>query len=180
MHENLDINNIVLAVIFSAFGVLVPVLFHLIGLGSIFLPMFIPLAAGAFFLSPVNAMIMGIFTPLASAVLTGMPPFYPPVVFVMMAGLGIFCLLISVLSHRTSIPRVGVLAAAILAERAVLLLFLAVIMPAFKISYRAFSLYELLKGAPGIILILITVPFMVRWLKQLIYRRSLRLFEHSH
>ena len=63
MHETIDINNLILAVIFSAFGVLVPVLFHMVGLGSIFLPMFIPLAAGAFFLSPVNALILGIFSP---------------------------------------------------------------------------------------------------------------------
>jgi hypothetical protein len=180
MHETVDINNIVLAVIFSAFGVLVPMLFHLVGLGSIFLPMFIPLAAGAFFLSPVNALIMGIFTPLASAVLTGMPPFYPPVAFVMMAGLGVFCLIISVLSHRSSLPRIAVLAAAIIAERIILLLFLAVIMPTLKISYRAFSAYELLKGAPGIVLILVTVPLMVRWLKEIISRKSLKLFEHSH
>jgi len=180
MHETLDINNLILAVIFSAFGVLVPVLFHLVGLGSIFLPMFIPLAAGAFFLSPVNALIMGMFTPLASALLTGMPPFYPPVAFIMMAGLGVFCLVISILSHRTSLPRIAVLAVAILAERTVLLLSLSVIMPALKISYRAFSLYELAKGAPGTILILLTVPLMVKWLKQVISSRSLRLFEHSH
>jgi len=180
MHENLDINNIVLTVIFSAFGVLIPMLFHLVGLGSIFLPMFIPLAAGAFFLSPANAMIMGIFTPLASAVLTGMPPFYPPVALVMMASLGVFCLLISVLSHRTSLPAIAVLSAAIIAERLILLLFLAVIMPLLKISYRAFSIYELLKGMPGIVLILITVPIIVHRLKQIISRRSLKLFEHSH
>ena len=180
MHETIDINNLILAAIFSAFGVLVPVLFHLVGLGSIFLPMFIPLAAGAFFLSPVNALILGIFTPLASALLTGMPPFYPPVAFIMMAGLGVFCLAISVLSHRTSLPRVAVLAAAIVAERIILLLFLAAIMPALKISYRAFSLYELAKGVPGMILILVTVPLMVRWLERVISSRSLKLFEHSH
>jgi len=180
MHETLDINNLILAVIFSAFGVLVPVLFHLVGLGSIFLPMFIPLAAGAFFLSPVNAIILGMFTPLASALLTGMPPFYPPVAFIMIAGLGVFCLVISILSHRTSLPRFAVLAVAILAERTVLLLSLSVIMPALKISYRAFSLYELAKGAPGMILILLTVPLMVKWLGKVISSRSLRLFEHSH
>ncbi|MGM0484913.1 MAG: hypothetical protein ACQERI_10225 [Candidatus Krumholzibacteriota bacterium] len=180
MHDTLDINNLILTVIFSAFGVLIPVLFHLVGLGSIFLPMFIPLAAGAFFLSPVNALILGMFTPLASALLTGMPPFYPPVALIMMAGLGVFCITISVLSHRTPLPRIAVLSVAILAERIILLLFLSVIMPALKISYGAFSFYELVKGAPGMILILVTVPLMVRWLERVISSRSLKLFEHSH
>ncbi len=180
MHKTLDIHNMVLAVIFSAFGILVPMLFHLLGLGSIFLPMFIPLAVGAFFLSPLNALLLGIFTPLASAVLTGMPPFYPPMALIMMAGLGVFCALISLLSHHTSLPRVAVLLFAIIAERLVLLLLLAVVMPALHISFTAFSLYELLKGMPGIILILATVPFLVNRVKQVISRRSLRLFEHSH
>jgi hypothetical protein len=179
MHRTIDINNLVLTVIFSAFGVTVPVLFHLLGLGSVFLPMFLPLAAGPFFLSPGNALLLGIFTPLASAVITGMPPIYPPMAFVMAAELGVFCTLISLLSHRTGLPRVAVLAAAVLAERVVLLLSLAVIIPALGISFRAFSAYQLIKGAPGIVIILAAVPPMVNRMKKIISARSLKLFEHS-
>lgn len=170
----------VLAVIFSAFGILVPMLFHLVGLGAVFLPMFLPLALGAFFLSPMNALLVGMFTPLASAVLTGMPPFYPPIAFIMVAELGVLCLVISLLSHRTGLPGVLVLMVAILSERLVLVLMLSLVMPLFQISYKAFSIYEIVKGLPGIILILITVPLMVGRVQKVLARRSLRPFEHSH
>ena len=180
MHKTIDIHNMVLAVIFSAFGILVPMLFHVVGLGAVFLPMFLPLALGAFFLSPLNAMMVGMFTPLASAVLTGMPPFYPPIALMMVAELGVFCLAISLLSHKTQLPRVLVLAVAIVVERLVLVLMLSVVMPAFNISYKAFGIYEILKGFPGILLILITVPLMVGRVRNILSRRTLKPFEHSH
>jgi len=120
------------------------------------------------------------FTPLASAVLTGMPPFYPPIAFIMVAELGVFCLVISVLSHRTRLRNVLVLAVAILAERTVLLFMLSLVMPMFQVSYKAFGIYEIVKGLPGVILILVIVPIMVGRVKNILKRRSLRPFEHSH
>ena len=179
MHEQIHINNLIIAVIFTALGVILPVLFHLLGLGPIFMPMFLPLAIGAFLVTPSNALIMGFFTPLLSAILTGMPPFYPPIAGVMVVELTLFCALISILTHRTRLPLLIVLVAAIVCDRLVLVILYSFVMPLFDISAGLFSLYDIARGIPGIILMLLLVPVMVRRSRQLLARHSLRLYEHS-
>ena len=66
-----------------ALGLTLPVVFHAVGLGSKFLPMLLPLLLNGF-LSPLGwALFTGAVTPLTSALVTGMPPLYPPVAAVM-------------------------------------------------------------------------------------------------
>ena len=66
-----------------ALGLTLPMVFHAVGLGSKFLPMLLPLLVNGF-LSPLGwAVFTGAATPLVSALLTGMPPLYPPVAAVM-------------------------------------------------------------------------------------------------
>ena len=127
MHEKLDVNNILLAAIFSAFGILLPVLFHLVGLGPVFMPMYLPLAAGAYLLTKRNALIMGFLTPLISAVLTGMPPFYPPIAPLMIVQLSIFCVIISFAEHKFKPMILIPLLIAIITDRVLLVLYYAVI-----------------------------------------------------
>jgi len=179
MHKEIDTNNLLLAVIFSALGVVVPMLFHLLGVGSTFLPMFLPLAVGSFLLTPANALIMGLVTPLVSALLTGMPPFYPPVAFMMMAELSFFCVVISVLVHRTGLNVMAVLTVAVVLERALLVLMYMYVMPLFNISVKAFTAYELAKGLPGILLMYFLVPILVPRAKKIIEKNSLHFYEDS-
>jgi hypothetical protein len=186
MHDRLDIHNIVIAVIFSGLGILFPVLFHLLGLGSMFLPMYIPLAAGSFMLSRRNALMAGVFTPLVSALVTGMPPLYPPIAPLMAVQLGVFCFLISSITHggkmnyaRPTHARVLVtLAAALLAERIVMLALFNTVMPLAGMNTSLFALYELARGLPGVILILAVVPLVVPRSLDILERHSLRLYEH--
>ncbi len=179
MHEKIDINNLMLAVIFSALGVILPFLFHLLGLGSIFLPMYIPLALGAYLLTKRNAFLMGFFTPLFSAVLTGMPPFYPPVAFMMMVQLSLFCVLIASLSHRTRMPVLAVFLAAMAVDRILLLVLYRFIAPMFLVDFRMFTAYDILKGLPGIILMAVLLPFLVPRSTAILAKHSLSLYEHS-
>ncbi|RPI94743.1 MAG: hypothetical protein EHM32_06440, partial [Spirochaetales bacterium] len=150
MHDRIDISNLLIAVIFSGLGIAVPVLFHALGLGSIFLPMYLPLAIGAFLLNRVNAVIVGFFTPLISALLTGMPPFYPPVAFIMMLQLAVFCFTISLLTHRFKSGIFISLAAAVLIDRILLAALYYFIYPFFSIDSRIITLYDLVKSLPGI------------------------------
>jgi len=71
--------DLVLAGLFIALGILLPLVFHLFGqaAGQVFLPMHIPVLLAGFFLLPGYAAIVGILAPLLSSVLTGMPPLYP-------------------------------------------------------------------------------------------------------
>ncbi|HDP81241.1 MAG TPA: hypothetical protein ENN21_10415 [Spirochaetes bacterium] len=179
MHDKIDINNVLLAAVFSVLGIIVPMIFHVLGLGAVFLPMYLPLAMGAFFLTAGNAVLMGIFTPFVSALITGMPPFYPPFAFLMMGQLGLFCVIISFMSHRLKTGVWPALLTAILADRLILVGVYYIIIPYFGINFGLYTAYDLLKGLPGIILMAVVVPPAVPGLKKIIQRQSLRLFEHG-
>ena len=59
-----------------ALSLLLPQIFHMTGMqqaGSVFLPMHIPVFIGGLLLGPVFGLFLGIFAPLTSFVLTGMP-----------------------------------------------------------------------------------------------------------
>jgi len=71
--------------LFLALALGLPLAFHLVGLGSSFLPMFYPILLAGFLLDFQVAVLVGLLSPLLSAALTGMPPFYPPIAFIMMA-----------------------------------------------------------------------------------------------
>lgn len=168
-----------IAVIFSILGIIVPVLFHMLGLGSVFLPMFLPLAAGAFLMSPGYALLTGIMTPLFSALLTGMPPFYPPIAILMMIELGAFCFLISLLKSKSRLNNITILVISILAERILMVVLYYFVMPLFKINFGVISFYAIMKSFPGIILMLIIVPLFVPAASAVIEKRKLRLYEFS-
>ena len=59
--------------LFGAAALLLPVLFHLIHLGHMFMPMYLPLVALAFFVRPGMAALTAVLVPLISGVATGMP-----------------------------------------------------------------------------------------------------------
>ncbi len=172
MHEEQSISQIITAAVIVACGVIFPVLFHLMGLGSVFLPMFIPLAAGSFFLSPRMATGTGAITPLASAFLTGMPPLYPPMAVVMMAELALFCGIISLLRHHSRIPAFFIVAIAIAVDRVILYGIMAHVMPLFNISPVLFTLFDIIKSFPGIILLLIITPIAIQGIARILQRNA--------
>ena len=59
-----------------AISLLLPQVFHIIGMqqaGSVFLPMHLPVFIGGMLLGPIYGLFLGIFAPLTSFVVTGMP-----------------------------------------------------------------------------------------------------------
>ncbi len=174
MHDEVKLTQIITAAIIAACGVMLPILFHLVGLGSVFLPMFIPLAIGSFFLSPRYAFFTGALVPLASSLLTGMPPLYPPIGFAMMAELAVFCFIISIIKHHTALHSLVIIIIAACADRLLLYLIMAVIMPAFGIRASVFTLFDLIKSTPGIILILAITPLAVKGIEHILKRNALQ------
>ena len=70
--------KLVLTSLFLALGLILPYFFHTLGLaGPVFLPMHIPVLIGAMLLGPRYGVILGLFVPLLSSMLTGMPILYP-------------------------------------------------------------------------------------------------------
>ncbi|HOP62188.1 MAG TPA: hypothetical protein PK358_08250 [Spirochaetota bacterium] len=176
MKEKYNIINLIIAVIFTILGITVPMLFHLFGLGSIFLPMYIPLAIGSYLMDKPDALIAGLLTPLISAVLTGMPPFYPPVAFIMMMQLPVFCFTISFISRINSNYYVALIPA-ILLDRIILAVINYFILPLFALNPLLVTAYDLLKGLPGIIIMLVIVPLTVPQCRKLVAGMNLLPFE---
>lgn len=148
-----------LGALFMALGVLVPVLFHFVGLGPMFLPMFWPLAVGGFFLPISFAVLVGIITPLISTLTTGMPP--PPILYKMMLELGclmggVRCLFVFTRWGTLWIV-LGGLGFAIAAG----LLGAALLAPVLGLPPKLYAIASLIEGIPGIAAILVFVPSIV-------------------
>lgn len=79
--KNKSVKELVLSSLFIAIGLLLPMIFHAFGMGSTFLPMHIPVLIAGFAVSVPFAITVGVLTPLLSALLTGMPPLFPVLPF---------------------------------------------------------------------------------------------------
>jgi hypothetical protein len=148
--------------LFGAAALLLPTIFHLLRLGHIFMPMYLPIVVLAILVRPRVALTTALLVPLLSGLATGMPPFYPPIAPVMAVELALMAFCISFCHGRW--PRAktwAVLVPVLLLGRAVNVL----------LSYSAAQVLELpagfvaglslLSGWPGIILIVVVVPPLV-------------------
>ena len=157
----LPTQKLTLSGLFVALGLLVPMLFHAVGLGSIFLPMFWPVAASAFFLSFPYALAVGVLTPVFSSLLTGMPPISPPIVYIMLLELGFLAGITSLLHERTKWGLVWILLIGLAISRLVLFMCTALFAPLLGLPEKVFSIVMVAKGMPGVALILIFIPLLV-------------------
>ena len=154
--------------LFGALALALPTLFHALGLaGPMFLPMYWPLVTLAFLVTPARAAPVALLVPLASALLTGMPLLWPPMVAVMGLELSVQVVLIGALGR----PRQGtasmrrafaVLAVVLVAGRflhAGLVWLLAQAFP--QLPARTFAVFSFLAGWPGVLAMLLFVPVFV-------------------
>ncbi|OPX32938.1 hypothetical protein B1H10_06770 [candidate division KSB1 bacterium 4484_188] len=154
-----------LAALFAALGLIFPVFFHLVGLGSTFLPMFLPILMGSLLLPLKLALSISIVTPLLSFLFTGMPPLYPPILPVMVTELALIGAIGSFLFFHKKAPLWLTLVTAVLADRIVLFVFVFWLAPLFGLPEKAFSIAAVLHGIPGIVLIFTVIPMTFRFLK---------------
>lgn len=149
--------------LFGAAGLALPFLFHLLHLGHIFMPMYIPVMALAFFVRARTAGLVGVLVPMVSALTTGMPPLFPPVAPAMAIELGFMAAALAALRARfASVPVLGHVVPVLLLGRLVnagVLYGFAVIMqlpPAFVAGISFIS------GWPGVILMIVVLPVIAR------------------
>jgi hypothetical protein len=161
--SKLSPRELALSGLLGAAALVLPFLFHLVHLGSLFMPMYLPLVTLAFLVRPAPAAVTALAVPLLSAVLTGMPPFYPPVAVSMALELGAMAACLSWL--RRCWPKVGVLLflvpvlvlGRILSVGLVYAFSLVMTLPAPFLAGVSF-----LSGWPGIVLMVVVVPALVR------------------
>jgi hypothetical protein len=158
--------DVVLGGLFLALALVIPILFHAAGLGSAFLPMFFPIIAAGFLIAPPVALVVGMGSPLLSALLTGMPPFFPPTAFIMMAeGLvlaGIPCLLYQKYRFNPYLTLIITLAA----DRAVLFAAVVVVSKWLDLPENVLGWASVIRGLPGIILIMLIIPPLINKMKK--------------
>ncbi|MBD3378688.1 ECF transporter S component [candidate division KSB1 bacterium] len=155
--------KITTSAMFIALGVLVPLVFHGLGMGSILLPMFWPVAMGAFFLPFGYALAVGLLTPVLSTLFTGMPPISPPILHVIMIELAALSVTIVILK-KTKLGVFWILLFALLVSRTFQMIAIYFLLPLFGLP-QFLTFAAVLKGGPGIVIMLIMIPFFMHRLK---------------
>ena len=146
-----------------ALGVLVPMIFHQFGIaGKIFLPMHFPVIIAGLLFGPLSGLLVGLFSPALSFLLTGMPPF--PTVAVMVPELITYGAVSGWLHGRFKINVWIVLPAAIVAGRVVLglawwAMFHILDLPVPPVLI---VMSGLVTGLPGIIGQLVLIPLFMK------------------
>ena len=152
-----------------AISLLLPQVFHIIGMqqaGSIFLPMHLPVFIGGMLLGPIYGLFLGIFAPLTSFVVTGMPS--ADRVLFMMSELATYGMMSGLLFHQFhfSKQKFGALSALIIsmiAGRVVYGIVISIATYIFGIPLGGIPavIAATTTGIPGIIIQLIFVPTIV-------------------
>jgi niacin transporter len=158
------LRRIVLSAMMTALAVALPPVFHLIGLGSKFLPLLVPLLLAGFVLPWRWAVITGAASPWISALATGMPPVWPPIAVSLSLEGAVMGGTAAVLygdgrRRRLRTAMIG----AILAGRVTGFAATYLMARLFELPAAFASLAAVIQGLPGVALMMVTVPLAVRW-----------------
>lgn len=158
--------SLIIGAMLLALAQVIPTIFHALNLGSSFLPMFYPILAAGFLTEFPVALAVGFLSPLLSSFITGMPPLFPPIAFIMMAE-GLFLGGLPVLlNQRKKIKIWPTLLLTLLADRAVLLVAVLITAKWLSLPEKVLGLASVLHGLPGIIILLIIFPPLVKKLQK--------------
>lgn len=156
--------RLVATAVLIAIGVLLPIVFHMAGaMGSVFLPMHIPVLITGLFLGPRSGAIAGMITPLLSSLVTGMPPILPiaPIMSVELAAYGAIS---GYLYHRRQFSLLVSLVGAMIGGRLLATGAVAIMVELIhiKITPLAYLSGAVLTGFPGMVIQLILIPQLVK------------------
>ena len=149
--------------VFGAAALLLPTVFHVVRLGHVFMPMYLPLMTLAFFVPARPAAATALIVPLLSGAVTGMPPFYPPVAVFMALELAAMAALAAAVATRWPRANEWLVLIPVLGLGRILYVGLVY---AFSLTVRLPAGFmaglSLLGGWPGILLMISVIPPVVR------------------
>lgn len=160
----------IVSAMMTALAIVLPMAFHAVGLGSKFLPMFLPLLLNGFLSAWPWALIAAVIAPWLSAVLTGMPPVYPPIALVMSCEGAVLAGTASILFRLTRLRIWPALISAIVLSRTTNFLLMWALATVFHLPRTITATAAMVEGLPGVILQFILIPIVLRGLQQ---RRSM-------
>ena len=157
-----EARDLALGGLLGALAIALPIVFHAVGLGRVFLPMHLPILALGLLASWRVAGTVGLAVPILSAVLTGMPPLAPPTAVLMSAELMTLAFAAS-LGRRWGLGVWPATVIALAATRAVGVGVLAVLGRAIGLQQgvQDYVIASLLVSWPGVALQLTVVPAAV-------------------
>ncbi|MGH4117349.1 ECF transporter S component [Clostridium sp.] len=161
--KNKSTKQLILSGLFIAIGIVLPIIFHSIGGGSMFLPMHIPVLIAGFFLSIPYALSVGALTTLLSSLLTGMPPVFPVLPF-MIVELATYGVIVSLLYRKYNMNVYVSLIISMICGRimaGLVVWSLATFFMAKLPSPMIFITASVTKSIPGIVIQLIFIPVIV-------------------
>jgi hypothetical protein len=170
-----NLRAMVLSSAMTALALVLPPVFHAAGLGSKFLPLLLPVLLSGFLVPVRWAVLTGAAAPLLSALLTGMPPMFPPIALEMAAEGAV---LGGTAAAIYGGGRSGVwtaLVPAVILGRLTAFAGVWLIAHALALPPALSAGASVLQGLPGVALQLAVVPIAVRELR----RRPGLLFEHE-
>jgi len=172
--------DLTLGGLFGALALVLPVIFHAVGLGQVFLPMYLPVLALGLLASWEVALLAGLMVPLLSAALSGMPPLpIAPLMVVELAALGA----VSSLARSRGLGVWPAAVAGCLAARMAGLAVLLSVLPYFGLHQSAYeyAIAGVIASAPGMALLLTVVPGAVYALERasILGRRDRRQRTHG-
>jgi uncharacterized membrane protein len=153
--------QITLIALFLALCVVVPILFHVVGAGAMFLPMFVPIILAGFLINFPQAILVGLLGPWLSAFLTGMPPLFPTALIMTVEG-ATAAGIVSYFYHKKEWSFWVCLIISVIAERIALVIMGFIIAPLFDLPGELFSIYKLIESLPGVFLQLILIPIILK------------------
>jgi hypothetical protein len=160
------LRSMVVSAVLVAMGIVVPIGFHAVGLGSKFMPMILVMMLNGFLLPWHWAVLTGAFVPIASCLLTGMPPLYPPIFLSMSLEMALLSAMVAFLFRATT-PRIWpAIIGGILFDRLISLLLAYYLAGWFGLPSKLVSLLSLAQGLPGIVLQLAVLPLLVKILQK--------------
>lgn len=152
-----------------ALSLLLPQVFHMIGMqqaGSIFLPMHLPVFIGGMLLGSMYGLVLGIFAPITSCFLTGMPP-YERVLF-MSCELATYGMVSGLLFHQFKFKKqkaasLFALLLSMIAGRIIYAIVISIATYLFNIPFGGVMvvIHATITGIPGIIIQCFFVPLVV-------------------
>ena len=154
-----------------AIGIILPMFTHFIGQGAVILPMHIPVLLAGFVLNAPFAVIVGIITPILSSVMTGMPPIFPVLPF-MLFELATYGLVTSLLYRKLKLNVYVSLIGAMVSGRIVATVVVWVLTSFFFVTLPnpiVWIMGVITTGIPGIIVQLLFIPVLVMGLNRLNY-----------
>lgn len=155
--------------LYLALAVLLPIGFHLFGLGGrVFLPMHIPPLLAGFLVGPASGVVVGLVAPLLSHLFTGMPPTYA--VPLMSLELPMYGLVAGLAYNRLRLNIYIALILALIFGRIMFGLGLFVLGMFIDLPYTAAAFFStggaIVTGLPGIVVQLVIIPLLVAAVKR--------------